>query len=105
MNSECRETCPSTALSNEEISKSLESLNNWKLNEADLKSISKEFKFENFLKAYDFVDQVVKIAESMNHHPNIEFTWGYAKITYWTHNASGLTKMDFEAAREIDALK
>jgi 4a-hydroxytetrahydrobiopterin dehydratase len=104
MNSECKETCPSLVLEDGEVSELLGSLKSWQLNQGEPKSISKEFKFKNFLEAYNFVDQIVEIAELMNHHPNIEFTWGYVKITYWTHNASGLTEMDFQAAQKIDQI-
>ena len=42
----------------------------------------KRFKFDNFLKSQEFVNEVGKISEEEGHHPDISFGWGYACLLY-----------------------
>ena len=65
----------------------------------------KSFKFSDFRKALDFVNQVGAIAEEQGHHPVITFTWGKAEITIYTHKINGLTESDFILAAKIDTLR
>ena len=65
--------------------------------------LKKKFKFENFLKSQDFVNEVGKISEEEGHHPDISFGWGYAKITITTHAIEGLSENDFILAAKIDS--
>jgi 4a-hydroxytetrahydrobiopterin dehydratase len=75
---------------------------NWKiLNDR----LEKQFKFPDFRSALKFVNQVGEIAEQQNHHPDIYFTWGQARIQIWTHSAKGLTENDFILAAKIDELQ
>ena len=64
--------------------------------------LEKEFKFPDFRKALDFVNRIGEIAEQQNHHPDIYFTWGQARIQIWTHKINGLTESDFVLAAKID---
>ncbi|HLC96730.1 MAG TPA: 4a-hydroxytetrahydrobiopterin dehydratase [Candidatus Nanoarchaeia archaeon] len=66
--------------------------------------LEKEFKFPDFKKALEFVNKVGALAEQEQHHPNIEFTWGKAKITIYTHKINGLHENDFILAAKIDKL-
>jgi len=40
----------------------------------------------------------------LDHHPDIKFGWGYAKVKTTTHDRDGVTDFDIELARQIDAL-
>jgi Pterin-4a-carbinolamine dehydratase len=51
-----------------------------------------------------FVNRVGEIAESMDHHPDIKFGWGYAKISTTTHDRGGVTDVDLALAGKIDAI-
>ena len=64
----------------------------------------KKFKFENFLKSQDFVNEVGKISEEEDHHPDISFGWGYAEIKVTTHAIKGLSEHDFILAAKIDTI-
>ena len=66
--------------------------------------LSKKFKFENFLKSQDFVNEVGKISEQEGHHPDISFGWGYAEIKVTTHAIKGLSENDFILAAKIDKI-
>ena len=48
--------------------------------------------------------QVAVVAEEQNHHPDIYFTWGRAKLEIRTHAIDGLTENDFILAAKIDRL-
>ena len=75
-----------------------------KKNENENFYLLKEFKFENFVNAQDFVNKVGKIAENEGHHPDIWFGWGYVKIKIFTHAINGLAESDFILAAKIDKI-
>lgn len=66
--------------------------------------INKEYEFEDFVEALQFVNQVGALAEEADHHPDIFFGYGYAEIAITSHDAGGLTSRDFELAAKIDKL-
>lgn len=76
-------------------------LDGWRFKEDKFK---KSFKFENFAAALAFVNRVGEIAERLDHHPDIKFGWGYAKVKTTTHDRDGVTDLDIELARQIDGL-
>ena len=53
---------------------------------------------------YNFVNEVSKISETEDHHPDILFGWGYAKINITTHAIEGLSENDFILAAKIDQI-
>ena len=67
--------------------------------------LEKQFKFPDFRHALEFVNRVGDIAEEINHHPDIYFTWGQARIQIWTHKIKGLSDNDFILAARIDELE
>lgn len=66
--------------------------------------LEKEFKFPDFRQALAFVNKVGDIAEKENHHPDIFFTWGEARLQIWTHKIHGLSENDFILAAKIGEL-
>jgi 4a-hydroxytetrahydrobiopterin dehydratase len=88
-------------LSDEEVSRALAQVEGWKI---DKNKIKKKLKFSNFAEALSFVNRVGEIAESMDHHPDIKFGWGYAKISTTTHDRGGVTDVDLALASKIDAI-
>jgi 4a-hydroxytetrahydrobiopterin dehydratase len=86
-------------LSAEEILSNLAELNYWKVINNKL---LKRFQFANFAESLAFVNKVSEIAEAHDHHPDINFGWGYAEIFITTHDAGGITVKDFALAKEID---
>jgi len=88
-------------LNNDEITAGLADLNGWKVKKDELK---KKCTFANFAESLAFVNRVGEIAESMDHHPDIKFGWGYAKISTTTHDRGGVTDVDLALASKIDAI-
>ncbi|MCH7868028.1 MAG: 4a-hydroxytetrahydrobiopterin dehydratase [Myxococcales bacterium] len=66
--------------------------------------LEKRYGFTNFRDALAFTNRVGELAESMNHHPDVELGWGRVKLTIWSHDAGGLTESDFIWAAKADAL-
>ena len=89
-----------------EIHKYLKKVDGWDITEDKNKIffLSKKFKFENFIKSQDFVNEVGKISEEEDHHPDISFGWGYAEIKITTHAIKGLSENDFILAAKIDKI-
>jgi 4a-hydroxytetrahydrobiopterin dehydratase len=90
-------------LSDQEISKSLQSHPNWSLNDSG--EITRTFIFTgngDFLTAIEFVREIANVAESMQHHPDIDIRYSKVKCSLSTHDAGGLTELDFELAKQID---
>jgi 4a-hydroxytetrahydrobiopterin dehydratase len=65
-------------------------------------SIERTFKFPGFPAAIEFVNAVARLAEEMNHHPDIDIRWNKVKLVLSTHSAGGLTDMDFTLAQKVD---
>jgi 4a-hydroxytetrahydrobiopterin dehydratase len=85
-------------LGEEEIARQLENLDGWRAEAGNLK---KRFTFQNFAESLDFVNRVGAIAESLDHHPDITFGWGYAEIATTTHDRGGITDFDLALAARI----
>jgi len=100
----CKGNIPSFDLS--EIHKYLKKVDGWEVKSDDTKTyyLIKGFKFKNFLESQNFVNKVSAIAEKEEHHPDIWFGWGYAKIKIFTHTIKGLHESDFILAAKIDKI-
>jgi len=68
------------------------------------KRISKLFIFEDFMQGIRFLSRVAKLAETMNHHPDIDIRYNKIKLSLTTHDEGGLTTRDFKLARSIDRM-
>ena len=60
--------------------------------------------FSNFVHAFGFMTKVAIAAEKMNHHPEWSNVYKTVEIYLVTHEASGITKKDFELAGYISEL-
>ena len=75
-----------------------------KKNEKTIYFLEKNFVFKNFLNSQAFIIKVGAISEQENHHPDISYGWGYAKILITTHAIEGLSENDFILAAKIDQI-
>ncbi|MCF8223902.1 MAG: 4a-hydroxytetrahydrobiopterin dehydratase [Bacteroidales bacterium] len=70
---------------------------------SDDKKISRKFLFENFKRAMAFVQEVARIAEQEQHHPDICISYADVEIELSTHDVGGLSENDFILAAKIDS--
>ncbi len=89
-------------LTTNQIKAQLGRVPNWKLRG---KRISRLFMFDDFMQGVRFLNRVAKLAEGMNHHPDIDIRYNKVKLTLTTHDEGGLTVRDFKLASKISRLK
>ena len=87
-----------------EIHKYQKKVDGWNIikNSKNIFFLEKIFNFKNFKDSQNFINKVGEISEQENHHPDINFGWGYAKINITTHAIEGLSENDFILAAKID---
>jgi 4a-hydroxytetrahydrobiopterin dehydratase len=86
-------------LTDEEISEALTKLPEWR-REGD--SITRTAELSGFPRAMEAVNRVAELAESVNHHPDIDIRWRKVTFRLSTHSAGGLTAKDVSLAEQID---
>ena len=90
-------------LASDDVNQNLLELKTWNLDESGQK-ISREFLFSDFKQAWSFMNEVALNAEELNHHPDWSNSWNRVVIALSTHDAGGLTAIDFELAQRINSL-
>ena len=88
-----------SALHTKQIKLNLQAVPNWSKR---AQTVLRTFKFEDFLKGIDFVNQVAKKAQKMNHHPDIDIRFNKVTLTLTSHDEGGITEKDFSVARQCD---
>jgi 4a-hydroxytetrahydrobiopterin dehydratase len=90
-------------LNADEVAIHLRSLSLWSYN-PELKTISREFKFQNFKQAFAFMTKVANASEQNNHHPEWFNVYNKVNITWTTHDIQGLSIKDIQMASTCDQL-
>jgi len=75
--------------------------NNWIFEENSLK---RNFMFEDFNEAFDFMQKIAIEAEKINHHPSWSNTYNKLEIILTTHDTGGISELDFKLAKKIDSI-
>jgi 4a-hydroxytetrahydrobiopterin dehydratase len=65
-------------------------------------AISRTVTAPDFLTGIRLVDDVALVAETMDHHPDIDIRWRTLTFSLSTHSAGGVTAADLELARGVD---
>jgi 4a-hydroxytetrahydrobiopterin dehydratase len=68
----------------------------------DATQITRSVEAPDFLTGIRVVDDVAQVAETVDHHPDIDIRWRTVTFTLSTHSAGGVTELDIELARNID---
>jgi 4a-hydroxytetrahydrobiopterin dehydratase len=66
------------------------------------KKLERAFKFKDFNESIDFVNKVAKIAETQNHHPDIEINYNKVKISITDHEKGGVSDKCHKLVNAID---
>ncbi len=88
-------------LSREEILEGLNELEGWQKLEGR-EALCKNFLFKDFNEAFGWMTRVALAAEKMNHHPEWFNVWNRVEVTLSTHDANGITRLDFELAKAMN---
>jgi len=73
----------------------------WALDDS-ASSISKTFKFASFVEAFGFMAESALAAEKLNHHPEWFNVYSRVEVKLNTHDAGGLTELDFKLAKAME---
>ena len=88
-------------LTDEEIQARLAEVPGWELVGGKL---HREINFNDFVTAFGYMTSLALVAESKNHHPEWSNVYNKVIIDFSTHDAGGLTELDFELAKIANAL-
>ncbi len=62
------------------------------------------FTFADFSGAFGFMARVALAAEKLDHHPDWANAWNRVTVDLSTHDAGGITELDFRLAAEMNRL-
>jgi 4a-hydroxytetrahydrobiopterin dehydratase len=93
----------SALLNNAELTRLLRLVPLWSLNKKQTE-LTRTFTHKGHIDALVFIARITVHAQVLNHHPTITFTYAKVKVALTTHDVGGLTKLDVELAKHIDAL-
>jgi 4a-hydroxytetrahydrobiopterin dehydratase len=90
--------------SRSEAEDQLKKLSGWRITD-DGQRIRKEWVVKNFMAGIHFFNEVARLAEEEQHHPDLHLA-GYRNVAIelWTHAIGGLSENDFILAAKIEQL-
>lgn len=88
-------------LDDAQIRERLAALHGWTLENGRL---VREFRFAGFGEAFGFMARVALFAEKIDHHPDWTNVWNRVSVSLQTHDAGGVTELDFRLAAEMDRI-
>jgi 4a-hydroxytetrahydrobiopterin dehydratase len=90
-------------LDEDALMKNLDLLPGWEVSD-DTLSITRSFKFKNFVSTMAFINAMAELSEQQGHHPDFSAGYNYCDVHYTTHAIGGLSKNDFICAAKINKL-
>ena len=82
-----------------EIASRLSALPGWSIAGGKL---HRELTFSDFAQAFAFMGEVARDAEALQHHPEWFNVYNRVVIDLTTHDAGGITSLDFDLARRAE---
>ena len=73
----------------------------WAIN-PERTQIAREFVFQNFAQAFEFMTLAAQYAEELNHHPDWSNSWNKVKVSLSTHSLKTLSSLDMALAQAMD---
>jgi len=65
-------------------------------------AIRREYRFDGFRDAIDFIVRLADLADEANHHPELTNVYNRVTVELTTHDAGGITQKDLDLARAIE---
>jgi len=88
-------------LNTDEVRMALGALRDWT---GDATALRRSVELRGFPEAIAVVARVARVAEAMDHHPDIDIRWRTLTFRCATHSAGGVTERDLTLARRIDEI-
>ena len=88
-------------LTDVEVEKKVEFLQDWDFYDNALHT---DFEFDNFKDCMSAMNRIAFECEALNHHPEWTNTYNTLDIKLTTHDANGVTEMDFKLATIINQI-
>ncbi|MGY2065517.1 4a-hydroxytetrahydrobiopterin dehydratase [Blastococcus sp. SYSU DS0619] len=88
-------------LSPDDVSAALGGLPLWS---GDADGLRRTVELPSFRDAVAAIVAIADVAEEMDHHPDVDLRWRTLHLTLVSHSAGGVSELDLELARRIDAL-
>jgi len=88
-------------LDDQTIAQRLVELEGWTLKDGKL---HRSFRFGDFVAAFGFMSSAALVAESLNHHPEWFNVYNKVQVDLTTHDAGGITDLDFRLAARMNEL-
>ncbi len=89
-------------INSKQVTKAMESLApGWRLAKQDT-TLRRKIKTKDFMSAFTLVARIAVHAEVMQHHPDIQLSYGSVTLSLTTHDIGGLTRKDIQLAKTID---
>ena len=85
-----------TPLNDAEIEERLATVGDW--HRSAHHSIVRELSLPDFAAAIAFVNRVAELAESEDHHPDVDVRWNKVTLRWMTHSQGEITDRDRELA-------
>ena len=86
-------------LNDSEIQSNLDSMEGWVFSN---NSIIKEFLFNDYMSGIEFVNELAKVAEQNNHHPDITIGWCKVAISFTSHDLGGVSAECVRIAKTVE---
>ncbi len=93
---------PPRLLTPTEIEEQSQKLENWEVVENH--HLTGVFMFINLASAMQFAVKIGKLAEEIQHHPEITVGTDRVELSIFTHDSGGLTELDFLFAHRVNEL-
>lgn len=82
-----------------EVEARLAHLPGWQLQDGKL---CRQFRFADFSEAFAFMTRSALAAEQLNHHPEWFNVYNRVDVALTTHDAAGITELDFRLASAMN---
>ncbi|MDT8347587.1 MAG: 4a-hydroxytetrahydrobiopterin dehydratase [Flavobacteriaceae bacterium] len=90
-------------LSAEEVVNRLETIPGWEFDPVS-NCIKTAYEFQNFKDTITIFTRIAFEAEAFEHHPDFYISYNVMELALTTHDANGVTELDFKLAKRIDEL-
>ena len=87
------------ALTPAEIKETLQTIPGWTLQDGKL---IRDWTFQDFVQAIEFINKIATLAEGAGHHPDIDIRYNNVRLSLVSHDAGGITQRDANMARQIN---